>query len=74
MTKDDVARSVSRGDLDVFTFRGDDARLYRMVRLADVERVSRNPLTLKGMARALDRMLRQQQKDTPGTATRRRAA
>jgi len=57
--KHDVARAVAREQLPVFTFRGDDGRVYRMVRLVDVQRLTTNPLTLKGMARALDRLMRQ---------------
>ena len=74
MTRNDVARAVGRGEMPVHTFRGDNGRVYRMVRLVDVQRLQANPLTLKGMARAFDRMMRQPQATTRRHPARRRAA
>jgi hypothetical protein len=59
VSRDEVAGAVARGELPVFTFRGDDGRVFRMVRISDVQRFNRNPLTMTGMVRALDRLMRQ---------------
>ena len=58
-TPEQVAGYVRRGALPVHTFRASDGRVLRYVRLRDVFLLGKNPLTLRGMARALQMMAEQ---------------
>ena len=66
-----VAGAIRRGELPVYTFRADNGRVFRMVRLLDLQLYRKNPLTVQGMARALAAMMHSTQH---GPAKRRTAA
>lgn len=52
-----VTQAIRRRELSVHTFRAENDRVFRMVRLRDLQVYGKNPLTLEGMARAVAAML-----------------
>jgi len=54
---EEVAHDASTGKLPVQTFRAGDGRVFQMVRLQDAMTYRRSPLTIKGMARAVEAMI-----------------
>jgi hypothetical protein len=64
----EVRAAIRRCDLAVHTFRADDGRVFRLVRLRDLQHVGRNRLlTMQGMVRAL-RTMTDDRGDTPRQA------
>ena len=55
--QEQVIRAIHDGELTVHTFRSDNGRVYRMVRLRDIQIYGKNPLTLQGMTRAVASMM-----------------
>jgi len=69
VTAEEVNHDAMAGKLPIQTFRASDGRVFQMVRLGDAVAYKRSPLTLRGMAKAVDAMINQDD-----VATRRRAA
>ena len=63
-----VTQAIRRRVLPVHTFRAENGRVFRMVRLRDFQVYGKNPLTLEGMARAVAAMLYESRH--PGTSRR----
>ena len=52
-----VRRAVAAGELRVLTFRADNGKVYRMVPRADLHLYGKNPLTIKRLAIAMQKLI-----------------
>ncbi len=55
----EVAALIRRKEIQVHTFKFPDGRVVRLVRLFDIMKFGHNPLTIDGMARALETIVSQ---------------
>lgn len=63
-SEEEIRHAVMTGTLPVHRFEAADGRVFRLVRVSDLFAFGRNPLTLRGMARALA-LMAEQPKITP---------